>query len=63
MAGNQGFIFAKTLNGNKTSYIQELYIAAGTAIEEGEVVKYTPGTGVEAYTGTDADDPAIGVAA
>jgi hypothetical protein len=39
------------------------YIAAATAIERGEVVLFTPGTGIAAVAGTDFDDPAIGVAA
>lgn len=42
--------------------IQELPIAAGTAIERGEIVLFTPATGVAAVAGTDFDDPAIGVA-
>ena len=39
------------------------YIASGTAIKKGEIVKFTPGTGIEAVAGTDFDDPALGVAA
>ena len=40
------------------------YIASNTAIEKGEIVQFTPGTGIAALTeGTDFDDPAFGVAA
>lgn len=56
------FRWAYDLSGNKTPQIKPLYIAANTAIEKGEIVKFTPGTGVQAVAGTDFDDPAIGVA-
>lgn len=46
-----------------TEILKPLPIAAATAIEKGEIVKFTPGTGVVAVAGTDFDDPAIGVAA
>jgi hypothetical protein len=39
------------------------HIPAATAIEEGEVVLFTPGTGIAVVAGTDFDYPAIGVAA
>ncbi len=39
------------------------YIATNTAIEKGEIVKFTVGTGIAAVAGTDFDDPAFGVAA
>ena len=41
---------------------REYYIATGTAIEEGEIVLQTPGTGIAAVSGTDFNDPAIGIA-
>lgn len=56
------FNFAFNLNGG-TPTVQPLYIPSATAIEKGEVVLYTPGTGVAVVTGTDFDDPAVGVAA
>lgn len=39
------------------------YIATATAIKKGTFVKFTIGTGIEQSTGTDFDDPCIGVAA
>lgn len=48
---------------NRTSPPKEYPIATGTAIEKGEIVGFTPGTGVVAVAGTDFDDPALGVAA
>jgi len=42
--------------------IMELPIVGTTVIERGELVKFTPGTGVVAVAGTDFDDPCIGVA-
>jgi hypothetical protein len=56
------FEYARNENGG-TPTIQELYIATGTAIEKGEVVKFTPGTGVAAVTPADLDAQSIGVAA
>lgn len=56
------FKWAYDLSGNKTPQIKPFYIAASTAIELGEIVKFTPGTGIQAVAGTDFDDPAIGVA-
>ena len=57
------FRYAYDQNGCSTAIMQELYIATGTVIELGEIVKFTPGTGVVAAAGTDLDDPSIGVAA
>lgn len=54
-----GFIVSKSIGGNFK--VQTLPIAAATAIEKGELVKFTPGTGVQAVAGTDLDDPSIGV--
>lgn len=53
--------FVPSSSFGKETYVKEFYIATDTAIEKGEIVKYTPGTGVEAVAGTDFDDPALGV--
>jgi hypothetical protein len=55
------FEWAYDLSGNKTAQIKPLHIAGATAIEKGEIVLFTPGTGVAAVAGTEFDDPAIGV--
>jgi len=57
------FRYAYDQNGCSTAIMQELYIATGTVIELGEIVAFTPGTGVVATTGTDLDGPSIGVSA
>jgi hypothetical protein len=57
-----GFYWAGDRNGAKVPIIQPLYIPTATAIEQGEIVMFTPGTGVAAVAGTDFDDPAIGAA-
>jgi len=44
------------------SDVRPFYIATATAIEKGEIVLHTAGTGIAAVAGTDFDDPAIGVA-
>lgn len=54
--------FIPAMRGGQQSLIVDLPIATGTAIQRGELVKFTPGTGVVAVAGTDFDDPAIGVA-
>lgn len=41
-------------------YPLEFYIPTATAIQRGELVKFTPGTGIAAVAGTDFDDPFIG---
>ena len=56
------FKWAYDLSGNKTPQILELPIATGTAIEFGEIVKFTPATGVVAIGDADQDDPYLGVA-
>lgn len=56
------FKWAYDLSGNKTPQIKELPIPAATAIELGEMVLFTPGTGIAVVAGTDFDDPALGVA-
>lgn len=57
------FKYAYDLNGCSTAKIQTLPIATGTAIELGEVVKFTPGTGVVSAGGATFASPVIGVAA
>jgi len=57
------FKWAYDQNGAKVPFMQEMYIATGTAIELGEVVLTTPGVGIAAVAGTDFDDPAVGIAA
>lgn len=56
------FEWAYELNGSKTVFPSKLYIPTATAVKQGAVVKFTPGTGVEVAAGTDLDDPSIGVA-
>jgi len=46
----------------KSAIPREFPIATGTAIEKGEIVKFTPGTGVVAIGDADQDDPVLGVA-
>lgn len=58
-----GLKFAYDLVTGNTEILKPFYIATGTAIELGEVVKYTPGTGVVAIGDQDQDDPVLGVAA
>ena len=56
------FEWESDLNGSKVPIIKPLYIATATVIDQGEIVKFTIGTGVEAAAGTDLDDPSMGVA-
>lgn len=56
------FIWAYDLNGSKVSIIKPFVIPTATAIEEGEIVLHTPGTGIAVVAGQDFDDPAIGAA-
>lgn len=56
------FKWAYDLNGDKVPILKEFYIPTATAIEAGEIVKFTPGTGIEVVAGTDFDDPFLGVA-
>lgn len=57
-----GFKYAYSLDGSK-ELIKPFYIPTATAIEDGEMVKFTPGTGIVVADGTDFDDPHLGVAA
>lgn len=56
------FEWAYDLNGSKVPFIKNLPIPAATVIEQGEMVLFTPGTGVAVVAGNDFDDPAIGAA-
>jgi hypothetical protein len=58
----KGFNWAGDLNGHKTPIVRKMYIPTATAIEKGEPINYTPGTGVVVLAGpTDFDDPIDGV--
>lgn len=60
MAG-QGFKWCGDLNGGK-AIVREVYVPAGTAIEKGEPIQYSQGTGVIVHAGpTDFDDPVYAV--
>lgn len=56
------FKWSGDLNGHKNPIIRELQIPTATAIEKGEIVDFTAGTGVVVVAGTDFDVPMIGVA-
>lgn len=58
-----GFIWAGDLNGHKNPLIRKVLIPTATAIEKGEPIQFTQGTGVVVLPGpTDFDDPIYGVA-
>lgn len=58
----KGFNWAGDLNGHKNPIIRKLYVPDATAIEKGEPINYTPGTGVAVLAApTDFDDPIDGV--
>jgi hypothetical protein len=59
---SKGFEWAYDLNGSKVPIVKPFVIPTATAIEQGEIVLHTPGTGIATVSGTDFDDPAIGVA-
>jgi len=48
---------------NPNAKPKEYLIASATAIEKGEMVKFTPGTGIVAVGDADQDDPIRGVSA
>jgi hypothetical protein len=56
------FTWAYDLNGAKVPIIKPLPIPTATAIDQGEIVLFTPGTGVAVLADQDQDDPAIGAA-
>lgn len=59
-----GFNWAYDLNGSPVPVVQPMYIPTATAIDKGEIVDFTPGTGVIVMgaDGVDFDGPAAGVA-
>lgn len=58
----KGFNWAGDLNGHKNPIIRKFYVPDATAIEKGEPVSYTQGTGIIVLAGpTDLDDPILGV--
>ena len=58
----KGFEWAGDLNGHKNPVVKKYYVPDATAIEKGEPVQYTQGTGIIVHAGpTDLDDPILGV--
>lgn len=58
-----GFEWMGDLNGVKFPIVKKCYIPTATAVERGEPVQFTQGTGVIVHAGpTDFDDPVYGVA-
>lgn len=58
----KGFNWAGDLNGHKNPIIERMYVPDATAIEKGEPINYTAGTGIVVLAGpTDFDDPIDGV--
>lgn len=58
----KGFNWAGDLNGHKNPLVRKVYIPTATAIEKGEPIDYTQGTGAIVLAGpTDFDDPIFGV--
>ena len=57
-----GFRWAYDLNGSKVPLVRPMYIPTATAIEKGEVLKFTPGTGIVVGDASDTDTAHIGVA-
>jgi hypothetical protein len=58
-----GFEWIGDLNGQKNPIIKKSYIPTATAVERGEPVQFTQGTGVIVHAApTDFDDPIYGVA-
>ncbi len=58
----KGFFWAYDLNGSKVPIVRDMYIPTATVIEQGEIVAFTPGTGVVVADGTDFDTCHLGVA-
>lgn len=58
----KGFTWSGNKTGHKNPNIRKRYVADATAIEKGEPIIYTAGTGVAAISApTDFDDPIYGV--
>jgi hypothetical protein len=58
----KGFYWAYDLNGAKVPIVKPFVIPTATAIEQGELVLHTPGTGIAVVAGQDFDDPFMGAA-
>ena len=58
------FEWAYDLNGSKVPIVKPLPVPAATVVRQGEIVDFTPGTGVInlGADGVDFDGPAVGVA-
>lgn len=58
------FTWAYDLNGSKVPIVKPFYIPTATAIDQGELLDFTPGTGVVVLgaAGVDFDGPSIGAA-
>ncbi|MFW9968627.1 MAG: hypothetical protein ACFFDF_00405 [Candidatus Odinarchaeota archaeon] len=58
----KGFKWSGNKAGHKNPNVRKMYVADGTAIEKGEPIIYTQGTGVASIAApTDFDDPIYGV--
>lgn len=58
----KGFNWAGDLNGHKNPLVKKFYVADGTAIAKGEVVRFTAGTGIERLNSRSTFvEPIIGV--
>jgi len=58
----KGFRWAGDLNGQKNPIVRKYYVPDATAIEKGEPVQFTQGTGIVVHAGpTDFDNPIFGV--
>jgi hypothetical protein len=58
----KGFNWAGDLNGHKNPIIRKYYVPDATAIEKGEPVRFTPGTGIVVLNDpTDLQDAILGV--
>ncbi len=58
----KGFQWCGDLNGHKNPIVKKYYVPDATAIEKGEPVQFTQGTGIIVHAGpADFDDPILGV--
>ena len=58
----KGFTWAGSLNGHKNPIIRKMPVPDATAIEKGEPIDFTPGTGIIVFaSATDFDDPIYAV--
>jgi hypothetical protein len=59
---SKGFVYAGDLNGHKNPIVRKFVVPNATAIERGEPIDFTVGTGVVVLAApTDFDDPIAGV--